>query len=359
VFRSLRLNQGTGKYELGARGIAFGLDFFADRAGQLTEYNVLNMSLGATESADMASRITKLANMAVIVAAAGNEGQDLLAKAKVKFPAAYGGEQGTTGAYVISVGAAARDGSAMEKSNSSATKVDLFAVGDCQFSFRGEVADVVALGGTSQAAAWVSLTAALLFQMPLPGKHPSRIKSRIVATVRSEPQLFDMSESGGHLDPFRAIDVAVDHMRIQTADGSFKDVRALIDYGQSTQQLCAGANGAESVSRFERIDEKNTRFRAKQRAKDSVAAAEPTPWMTCGKVNADGLVYYYSDDAFERLAAGEKVQPEKVAVKDIKELIPRAFENIGDVATVPARFPFSTVLRETTRIMKSSGPKSE
>jgi hypothetical protein len=36
---------------------------------------------------------------------------------------------------------------------------------------------------------------------------------------------------------------------------------------------------------------------------------------------------------------------------DIVEVVPRAFENIGPVATAQQREPYATVLRETTRIM--------
>lgn len=357
VFRSLRLGIGSGKYELDGRGIGLGLNFALDRTGGLTEYNVLNISVGSTSSAGMRSRLENLGNYAVVVTAAGNDGLNLTTDVKEKYPAAFGGSDAATnghlGAFVISVGASSRTGEPMALSNYSQNHVDLFAVGECQYSFRDKETDKTALTGTSQAAPWVSLTAALLYQMPLPSKHPSNIKNRIMSTVRSDRRFADKAESGGTLDPLRAIDVLVDHIRFSSADGRGRFVRALVDYGQSDKP-CDGVAGLRNVARYEKAPDGSGRFRDRQLLPNTPPpgkTASPTPLKSCGKINQKGKIRYYLDEDFEKLADGKSVDLREDNMPDVEEFVSRAFENLGTVATVPARPQFKALLLETTRIM--------
>lgn len=355
VFRSLRKNLPSGKYDISAGGIAAGLNFVLDRAGPSTEYNVVNISIGSSELADMKSRIESLGNNVVVVAAAGNYGLDLMTEVDERYPAAFGGSDNAGGAFVISVAAAKRNGDPLAYSNFSATNVDLFAVGDCQYSFTDGTADKTALTGTSQAAPWVALTAALLYQMPLPSKHPSLIKNRIVSAVRSDPRLTGQAESRGHLDPFRTVDVLVDHLRIRMKDGSDQFVRALIDYDQS-EKPCSGMIGVRNVARYQKFGDEAW-YRPKQLLNTIPApnqVAYPPSLRPCGKMNPKAKIRYYADDDFEKLARKETVSLREVEVADVIEIIPRMFENIGSVATAPARddAPFKPVLRETTRALK-------
>lgn len=357
VFRSLRRSIVSGKFELNGRGIGFGLDFALDRTGGLTEYNVLNISVGSTGSADMRSRLESLGNYAVVVAAAGNDGLNLTTEVKEKYPAAFGGSDAATngplGAFVISVGASSRTGEPLALSNYSQNHVDLFAVGECQYSFQSKATDKIPLTGTSQAAPWVSLTAALVQQMPLPTKHPSKIKNRILSTVRSDPRFRDKAESGGTLDPFRAIDVLVDHIRFSSADGRGRFVRALVDYGQSDKP-CDGVAGLGNVARYEKLPDGSGRFRDRQLVPNTPPpgkTASPTPLMSCGEINKNGKIRYYLDEDFEKLADGKSIELREDNIVDIEEFISRAFENIGPVATAPARPPFKALLLETTRVM--------
>jgi subtilisin family serine protease len=355
VFRSLRRSIVSGKYELGWPGIGNGLDFALDRTGGLTENNVLNISVGSTGSRDMRSRLESLGNYAVVVAAAGNDGLNL-ADVKEKYPAAFGGsdaDNGSLGAFVISVGASSRKGEPMALSNYSRSYVDLFAVGECQYSFRDGETDKTALTGTSQAAPWVSLTAALVQQMPLPTKHPSSIKNRILSSVRSDPRFDDKAESGGTLDPLRAIDVLVDHIRLTSADGRGRFVRALVDYGQSDKP-CDGVAALGNIARYERAPDGSGRYRDRQRVPNTPPPGRvvtSTPLKSCGKINQNGKIRYYLDEDFEKLADGKRVELREDRIIDVEEFVSRAYETPGSVATIPARPQFKAVLLETTRIM--------
>lgn len=357
VFRSLRRQITTGKYELAPRGLGSGLDFALDRTSRLTENNVINISMGSTGTTEMRRRLESLGNYAVVVAAAGNDGLDLATEAKEKYPAAFGGSDvatnGPLGAFVISVGALSQAGDPMALSNYSRTSVDLFSVGECQYSFQGEETDRIWLTGTSQAAPWVSLTAALVQQMPLPTKHPSYIKNRILSSVRASPKLSDKAESGGALDPLRAIDVLVDHIRFSSSDGRTRSVRALVDYGQSDKP-CDGVAGLGNVARFEKRPDGTGQYRARQRIANTPPpgkVAYPTPLSYCGKISASGKVRYYLDEDFARMAEGKQVELREKPISEIEEFVSRAFEDMGPVGTVPSRPPFKAILLETTTIM--------
>ncbi len=187
----------------------------------------------------------------------------------------------------------------------------------------------------------------------LPSKYPSNIKNRILSTVRSDPRFRDKAESGGSLDPFRAIDVLVNHIRVPSAGGRGRFVRALVDYGQSDKP-CDAVAGFGNVAPYEKRPDRSGRFRNRQRVHNTpqpTKTVSPTPLKSCGKINHKGKIRYHLDEDFEKLADEKSVDLREDNIADVEQFDSRAFENLGTVATVPARSQFKALLMETTRIM--------
>ncbi|MGQ0583215.1 MAG: S8/S53 family peptidase [Reyranella sp.] len=365
VFRALHLNPAQ-KYDLTSLGFIQSLRFLSDRVGQQNQFNVINFSIGISDWGEASAQIDSLANQAVVVAAAGNDGRPLESLNR-RIPARLGGATANTGAFVITVGAMDLAGLRWSKSNFSRELVDLFAPGECQPSFDDQIDQPVPLSGTSQAAPWVAFTAALLFQMPMPGKHPVRIKNRLVSSVDSRQSLADASESGGSLDPFRAIDVLVDHIKLKTpsTDGEKGDrngrIRAWIDYANS-EPLCTNAqvNGPNHVSRFEVRDDGTAWFRDKvpRDWKDNPvppgARAPIIKLKQCTALLPKAKIRYFADVDFEALASGKAVASRSIDASEVAEIIPRVFENMAnstDLARVLSQKHIHEIFTKTKEIM--------
>lgn len=347
-FRALRRSKVGGLYLLDESSFARAFKFIGDRVQRTEagEMSVVNISL-ATELAnsmeDALDRLVKLRDATLVVAAAGNDSATITSpddpnRGRLMFPAAYGGKNPKTGAFVVSVGASRSNGDGpTDDSNVSSEFVDLFAWGECE--------EVIGIGdqrairaGTSVAAPWVTLTASFLLQGPLFYTHPATVKTRILSAVRGSSAFRDVSESGGLLDPIRTIDVMVDHLIVIDENGDVKRIRGLVDYKKSSSP-CAQVSAIGNLARFEVREDKKMWFRSRNYTDQKGKEPRRSDLTRCNKPNLDDdkIVKVYLDSDFERLANSESVTPKEIRMARIQEYVARLNENAGSDVTALLR----------------------
>lgn len=383
-FRALRKNEDNGLYLLDERSFERAFKFLSDRLPvrkvpgkpDVSELSIINISLATQFSNSVTSvenNLSQLRDVALVIAAAGNDGATIAALGDqngtaLVFPAAFGGKHPRTGAFVVSVGASRSDGRGRTEgakgSNVSNEFVDLFSWGECEgvFGIGGQPA---IRGGTSVAAPWVTLTASFLLQGPLFFDHPASVKTRIVSAVRSSPAFFDVSESGGLLDPIRTIDVMVDHLIVDEGNGPER-IRGLVDYKASSSP-CAQVPRLGNLARFERRDNNDHKklwFRSRNyftQPKFNQGVPERRDLLFCANpsLGKDKLVSIIPDKDFERLAKGETVVPRKIAMEHIQEYVARLNENAElDVSMLPRNNDTRCIYLRTAAIA-NNGPMPE
>lgn len=150
----------------------------------------------------------------LIVAAAGNDSNDL---EDLKFPSypAYAG--GNSSVPVITVGGHDRHGKRMSASNFSENKVDLLAPG-CSITGIDSNGKSVAVNGTSFAAPLVTFTAGLLRASGMVG--PREIRNRVLAGTDFEPALAEEVWSGGVLNIAKTISIYSDTVVVGSPAGT-------------------------------------------------------------------------------------------------------------------------------------------
>jgi subtilisin family serine protease len=138
----------------------------------------------------------------LVVAAAGNEGEDIDIAENNYFPSSYDFKN------IISVAAVDGNGTLSEKSNYGVESVDLAAMGVRVRGF-GLNEKMVYLTGTSQATAEVSGLAARLINLR-PDLTNNQLKNIILETVDKKSRLYNKLKSGGILNKNRAISRLLD-----------------------------------------------------------------------------------------------------------------------------------------------------
>ncbi|MDP2331233.1 MAG: S8/S53 family peptidase [Reyranella sp.] len=364
-FRALRKSKVGGLYMLDESSFARAFKFIGDRVHQKEagEMSVVNISL-ATELAnsmeDAVARLVGLRDTTLVVAAAGNEKVTITAPddpngGRLVFPAAYGGKNPKTGAFVVSVGASRSSGDGpTDDSNVSEQFVDLFAWGECE--------EVIGIGGlrairagTSVAAPWVTLTASFLLQGPLL-THPSTVKTRLLSAVRGAPAFREVSESGGLLDPIRTIDVMVDHLIFIDEDKSVKRIRGLVDYKKSSSP-CAQVPAIGNLARFEVREDKKIFFRSRNYFLPQKGPRR-SDLTRCNKPNLedDKIIRVYLDSDFEQLADGKSVTPTPIPIARIQEYVARLNEAGDDVTALLRNSDTRCLYLRTAAIANNSTP---
>lgn len=160
---------------------------------------IINYSGGGPEfSPDEYMAIKKAeARGVLVVAAAGNEHQDIDVRENFYYPSAYGTSN------IISVAATDIKNNLLPSSNWGKKKVDVAAPG-------GNIYSTLPNGrfdymtGTSQATAFVTGIAALLLSQD-PKLKPEEIRSLIIASVDHLPQLESKTVSGGRVNAYQAL----------------------------------------------------------------------------------------------------------------------------------------------------------
>ena len=181
--------------------------------------DIVNMSLEGPSDGGLRGEIERHVDKILIVAAAGNKGREIApalmdptgGAVETTYPAALSAVLRN----VISVAAHGPDGRLHPESNYGAQSIDIAAPGVCVPSTTID-GDAVPLSGTSQAAAFVSLTAALLHSLGL--QHPPHLRERLLASVDFDPNLAEKLSSGGRLDVPKAISVNRDYIEFRDTD---------------------------------------------------------------------------------------------------------------------------------------------
>lgn len=180
---------------------------------------IVNLSLTLYRSLDIRNNFTNAKDQMLFVAAAGNGqatesgrvGFDL--DDEHLYPATLSREL----TNVITVGALDGEGGRACFSNYGARTVDLLAPGvDIESTVGGNGNATAKLSGTSQAAAFVSLAAALLASQGV--NEPALIKQRILSAVDYVPALRGVVFSEGKLNVAKA--VAIDRDLLELRDGT-------------------------------------------------------------------------------------------------------------------------------------------
>lgn len=141
-----------------------------------------------------------LADGVLVVAAAGNERQDVDQSANFYYPASYRQPN------MITVAAVDPNGNLMASSNWGAKRVDVAAPGENIFSAlpHGRYGY---MSGTSQATSVVSGIAALILSKH-PDLRPEQVRAIIVSTAKKVPALKDRVLAGGIVDACAAMQAA-------------------------------------------------------------------------------------------------------------------------------------------------------
>ena len=144
----------------------------------------------------------------LVVAAAGNEHQNVDLVENYYYPSAY------RLSNIISVAAIDINNNLLPSSNYGKTKVDIAAPGENIYStLPGQRFGY--MSGTSMAAPFVTGVAALLKSCN-PRLSPTQIKSIILESVYKIPQMSDRVATGGRVDAYRALKLAHDrHMCVR------------------------------------------------------------------------------------------------------------------------------------------------
>lgn len=160
---------------------------------------IINYSGGGPEYSEDEFLALKRAEAAgiLVVAAAGNEHQDVDLVGNYYYPAAY------RLSNIIVVAATDIRNNLLATSNWGKTRVDVTAPGE---NIRSDLPGNRAgyMSGTSQATAFVSGIAALVLSH-FPKLTPAQIRRRIMETVDTFPQLSERVVSGGRVNAYRAL----------------------------------------------------------------------------------------------------------------------------------------------------------
>lgn len=170
---------------------------------------IVNMSVGSSRELQRIVDQLRVSPQSLLVAAAGNDGFELLNQGW--YPASYGGN-GEMGGQVITVGAHDGLGGIATFSNRG-DRVDLLAPG-CEIPYKTAAGDTERLFGTSFAAPIVTFTAGLLRSLGV--EDPREIRLRLLASVDYDPRLQEVTLSSGRLNIERSLDVYRDVLRRPT-----------------------------------------------------------------------------------------------------------------------------------------------
>lgn len=172
--------------------------------------DIINYSGGGPQASTEELQILKEANKKgiLVVAAAGNDEQNLDNPGNNYYPASYGLPN------IIGVMAHDKKAQVLSYSNFGKNRIDVSAPGEninstLPLNRSGQ------LTGTSQATAFVTGVAALL-KSNYPNLRPSQIKEIITQTARKEISLLNKCKSGGRLDAEAAMSMAM-HLNTQNS----------------------------------------------------------------------------------------------------------------------------------------------
>ena len=146
----------------------------------------------------------------LLVAAAGNDGEDLSTAVERSYPAYAGGMQKEP---ILTVGAHGQDGVKLKRSNFG-QRVDLLAPG-CAFSALSSKGELKRVAGTSFAAPIASFTASLLKRLGI--DRPLEIRNRIISGTDYDPALEQQTWSSGRLNIPKAISIYDDVLEFRTS----------------------------------------------------------------------------------------------------------------------------------------------
>jgi subtilisin family serine protease len=164
--------------------------------------DIVNYSGGGPEASEEELRILKIAEKKgiLIVAAAGNEREDIDKRKNAYYPASYGLSN------IITVTAHDESGNPLSASNWGKYTVDISAPGyRVKSSIPGGRAGI--MSGTSQATAFVSGVAGLI-KATYPHLKGKEIKRIIKAAARSWKTMAEKCVTGGILDASKALEIA-------------------------------------------------------------------------------------------------------------------------------------------------------
>jgi len=205
--------------------------------------SVINFSVGSrAEDPSFASQLS--ADGLIAIAAAGNDASDY--RAVNIYPASLGGASPKANGNVITVGAVGEDGCLSTFSGRGKSTVDIAApgVGIRANSIGGVVTD----DGTSQAAALVSFTVAVLRSEGL--VEAGDVRARLFKTAVKTPNLTEYVQAGGYLNVVDAVRIRDD---ILYRGGSTSAEYGHLDTTIRLADVCDGIQDTNTL-KVERIE---------------------------------------------------------------------------------------------------------
>mmetsp|Transcript_38886 Transcript_38886/g.110056 ORF Transcript_38886/g.110056 Transcript_38886/m.110056 type:complete len:299 (+) Transcript_38886:294-1190(+) len=209
-------SSGTGFQSAAIMGMAYAVQMNA---------TIQNHSWGSQGSSASLEAMARLSGRLgqVLAAAAGNDGNNTDLPQNTVYPAALSSPElhPETSNYVISVGATDQDDNRASFSNYGRQTVDISAPGTSIWSLSDQASKLAVKQGTSMSTPLVSATAACIMSLinlrhsavGIPdlltaADKSALVKSIIMETVDSMPQLQGVSRTGGRLNHFSAIQLA-------------------------------------------------------------------------------------------------------------------------------------------------------
>lgn len=181
----------------------------------------------------------------LLVAAAGNKPDDI--DNRPRWPASFGGADGTIARQVLTVGASDSNQRMASFSSRNANKVDLLAPG-CGVPTVAFDLSPREVNGTSFAAPLAAFTAGLVRQFGVTSG--ARLKERLLVATDVSLGLYHEAWAAGILNPAKALELFTDYVE---RDGASEPLRTKLDWTSTGEWRCLGSAEVPTQGRILKV----------------------------------------------------------------------------------------------------------